>query len=177
MVEAQVNEFRWLDREEQRVFRIYARSTRALFVQFDRELEAEVGLPRTYFEVLWLLSVQVGGAMRMSDLAAATGSQPSRTSYTVAQLEKAGQVRREHCAQDRRGWYAVITEAGREMLERASPVYAALIRRYFFEPISAAQRQAIVAAGERILEELARSGSPALLAGVEDVAVREALHS
>ena len=160
-----MTEFAWLDPAEQRIFRAYAKAARALFVQFDRQLQAEVGLPRTYFEILWLLDAAPGGEMRMSDLAAATGSQASRITYAVSRLEAAGQVRRELCPEDRRGWYTVITDAGREMLSRAAPHYAAMVRRYFLEPLSPRQREQVVEVGEVILGQLALSTPGAATAG------------
>lgn len=147
----------WLDEEELRVFRAFSRSTRALFVQFDRDLQRDVGMPRTFFEILWLLNREPGGSMRMSELAEATGSQPSRITHAVSRLEQAGHVRREHCSDDRRGWFAVLTEAGREMLEIAAPRYAQSIRRHLLEPLSAAQQAQLTEIGNQLLASLGPS--------------------
>jgi DNA-binding MarR family transcriptional regulator len=147
----------WLDPDELRVFRSFARATRALYIQFDRELQRDVGLPRTYFEILWLLNQAPGKALRMSDLAEATGSLPSRMTHAVTRLEKEGQVRRELCTDDRRGWYAVLTEAGERMLDVAAPSYAASVRRHFIEPLSEEERQQLTAIGEHLLAHLETS--------------------
>ncbi len=147
-------ELSWLEPDELRVFRAFARSTRALFIQFDRDLQREVGMPRTFFEILWLLHHAPDQALRMSDLAEATGSQPSRITHAVSRLEKDGYVRREHCADDRRGWFAVLTPAGAEMLLLAAPRYAESIRRHLLTPLSGSQREQLSAIGETILESL-----------------------
>jgi DNA-binding MarR family transcriptional regulator len=147
----------WLDPEELRAFRAFAHATRALYIQFDRELQREVGLPRTYFEILWLLDQAPGKALRMSDLAEATGSLPSRMTHAVSRLEQAGQVRRELCRDDRRGWYAVLTAEGSQMLEAAAPRYAASVRRHFIEPLSTEQREQLTAIGEHLLAQLEAS--------------------
>ncbi len=120
------------------MFRAFARSSRALFVQFDRDLQRDVGMPRTYFEILWLLHQAPGRALRMSDLAERTGSQASRITHAVGRLEQAGQVRRELCSEDRRGWFAVLTDEGLEPRCRvAAPRYAQSIRDRFLAPLSA----------------------------------------
>jgi DNA-binding MarR family transcriptional regulator len=149
-----VSDLTWLDPEEQRVFRAWARSSRALFVQFDRDLQRDVGMPRTYFEILWLLHQAPDRALRMSDLAERTGSQASRITHAVGRLEQAGQVRRELCSEDRRGWFAVLTDEGLETLRVAAPRYAETIRRRFLAPLSDFQREQLTEIGETLLSRL-----------------------
>ena len=149
-----MSDLSWLDSDEQRVFRAFARSSRALFVQFDRDLQREVGMPRTYFEILWLLHQAPGRALRMSDLAERTGSQASRITHAVGRLEQAGQVRRELCREDRRGWFAVLTDEGLATLADAAPRYAQSIRDRFLAPLSAADREHVARIGETLLARL-----------------------
>lgn len=149
-----MTELSWLDPEEQRIFRAFARSTRRLGVKFDQDLQRDVGMPRTYFEILWLLNQAPGNSLRMSDLADSTFSQPSRISHAVGRLEAAGQVRRELCAEDRRGWFAVLTDEGRAALQQAAPRYAESIREHLFEPLSRAQRDELARISEALLHEL-----------------------
>jgi DNA-binding MarR family transcriptional regulator len=156
-----VSDLLWLDPEEQRLFRAFARSTRWLFVQFDRDLQRDANMPRTYFEILWLLHEAPGRSLRMSDLAAATGSQPSRITHAVGRLEEAGRVRRELCTDDRRGWFTVLTDEGLEALKLAAPKYAESIRERLFEPLSRSQREQLRLIGETLLQALEVSGAPA----------------
>lgn len=149
-----MSDLEWLDPDELRVFRALVRSTRALYVQFDRDLEGEAGVPRTYFEILWWLDKQPTRSLRMSDLAELTGSQASRITHAVSRLEDLGYVSRTNCAEDRRGWYAVLTEAGSDKLRVASPVYAASVRRNLLERLSRAQREQLARIGETILAGL-----------------------
>ncbi len=136
------------------MFRAWARSSRALFVQFDRDLQRDVGLPRTYFEILWLLHQAPDRALRMSDLAERTGSQASRITHAVGRLEQAGQVRRELCSEDRRGWFAVLTDEGLETLRVAAPRYAESIRARLLAPLSDFQRKQLTEIGETLLSRL-----------------------
>ncbi|HEY3941705.1 MAG TPA: MarR family transcriptional regulator [Acidimicrobiales bacterium] len=150
----------WLDEDELRIFRAFARSSRRLYVQFDYDLQHDVGMPRTYFEILWLLHDAPGRSLRMSELAQATGSQPSRISHAVGRLERAGQVRRELCASDRRGWFTVLTDEGMAALTAAAPRYARSIREHLLAPLSPAQRAALTDIGETVVRQLDRSETP-----------------
>jgi DNA-binding MarR family transcriptional regulator len=55
-------------------------------------------------------------------------------------------LRREPAAQDGRGLYAVLTEAGEEMLRQMWPVYSRVLRETFVEAISADEAAVIAAA-------------------------------
>ena len=103
---------RWLSAEEQRVWRGYLTATRLIASQLDRELQRDSGIPHTYYEILVRLSEAPDRVMRMSDLAEASDSSRSRLSHAVARLEEAGWVRRTTCPTDRRGSFAVLTDAG-----------------------------------------------------------------
>jgi DNA-binding MarR family transcriptional regulator len=151
----------WLDEDEQRLFRAFARSARWLFVQFDRDLQAQIAMPRAHFEILWLLHFAPSEGLRMSDLAEATGYQPSRITHAVTALESLGRVRRELCANDRRGWFAVITDSGRDTLAEAAPHYAETIRERLIRPLSRQQRSQLTQVGEVLLDELTRSNHAA----------------
>jgi DNA-binding MarR family transcriptional regulator len=156
-----MSDLAWLDDDEQRVFRAFARSTRRLFVTFDQELQTDLGMPRTYFEILWLLHETPGHALRMSDLADRTGSQRSRITHAVGRLERSGQVRRELCTADRRGWFTVLTDEGQAALREAAPRYARSIREHLLEPLSGTEREQLAQIGEKILGHL-------ILRGVRD---------
>ncbi|HWD24299.1 MAG TPA: MarR family transcriptional regulator [Acidimicrobiales bacterium] len=144
----------WLDPDEYRVMRAFSRAARGLFVQLDRELQRDVSMPRTYFEILWLLNNSPGQTLRMSELAEVTGSQPSRITHAVARLEEFGQVNRQVCLEDRRGWLAVLTPEGVNALRRATPRHAQSIREHLLDPLSPEQREQLAAIGETVLAHL-----------------------
>jgi DNA-binding MarR family transcriptional regulator len=159
----------WLDPEELRVYRAFSRATRGLFVRFDQELQEKVGMPRTYFEILWLLHEAPDHAMRMSELAGRTGSQPSRISHAIRRLEIDGLVTRELCADDHRGWFTVLTDDGIVAVEAACGPYAQSIRRHFLEPLSPTQQRQLTRVGELLLERLNKSLTEVLPATHADV--------
>ncbi len=144
----------WLSRDELRTFRAFDRAWRALEAQLDNDLERDVGLPRTYFEILWRLRRAPGHSKRMSDLTDETGSKASRMSYPIGRLETDGLVRREHVEFDRRGWMAVLTDEGLLTAEMAGPRFARGVREHFLDLLSPTMRDQLTAIGETVLREL-----------------------
>lgn len=143
-----------LHADEQRAFRAFAGAARVVLTAVDRDLERAVGMPRAYIEILYHLDEAPGKSLRMSDLAEAMHSQPSRITHAVARLEEVGHVRRELCAADRRGWFAVLTDTGHEALEEAAPFVAQSVRRRFCAQVSPADRREVTRIGELLLERL-----------------------
>ncbi|MPZ73002.1 MAG: MarR family transcriptional regulator, partial [Nitriliruptorales bacterium] len=113
-------ETRWLNDDEQRAWRAFLTATRLLFDRLDRELQAQAGIPHTYYEILVRLSEAPERTIRMSELANRSQSSRSRLSHAIARLEEAGWVRRDSCDTDRRGSFAVLTDKGFAALEAAA---------------------------------------------------------
>ena len=82
-------------------------------------------------EVLLRLARSPGQRLRMSDLAAQVAMSPSGLTRAVDRLETAGLVERARCPSDRRGSYAVLTDAGRAQVETAVPIHLEHIDEYF----------------------------------------------
>jgi DNA-binding MarR family transcriptional regulator len=149
-----MSETRWLDREDQRTWRTFMLATRLLFEQFDRELQRGASMPSAYYEVLVRLSEAPGRRLRMSALADRSQASRSRLSHTIARLEAAGWVERETCPSDRRGTFAVLTQAGFAALEAAAPVHVESVRTHLFDQLDRRQLEELRAIGERILDHL-----------------------
>jgi DNA-binding MarR family transcriptional regulator len=130
---------RWLDDEEQQAWRAFLSASRLLMDRLDRDLQADAGMPVTYYEVLVQLSEAPERAMRMSELARRSLSSPSRLSHAVARLEELGWVRRQACPTDRRGAFAVLTDEGFRVLEAAAPGHVESIRSHLFDHLSREQ--------------------------------------
>ncbi len=94
----------------------------------------------------------------MSEITDRTASTPSRITHAIGRLESDGLVTRMHCADDHRGWFAVLTPAVQSSLGNASGPYAASIRHHLLEPLGIAGTQELRALGERILEHLGAEG-------------------
>jgi DNA-binding MarR family transcriptional regulator len=146
---------RWLDADEQRAWRAFLAASRLLFERLDRELQAQSGMPTSYYEVLVRLSETPERAMRMSELARSSLSSPSRLSHAVARLEELGWVRRESCPTDRRGAFARLTDEGFAALEAAAPGHVEGIRAHLIDQLSREQVAQLGEIGEAVVRHLA----------------------
>ena len=102
-----------------RFLRAHAVVTRRL----EGELLAEHGLPLATYDVLVQLVEAPQRRLRMSELAEQVLLSRSGLTRMVDRLERDGLVRREACADDARGQFTVITEAGVQRLRAASPTH------------------------------------------------------
>jgi DNA-binding MarR family transcriptional regulator len=134
-----MSETRWLDESEQQAWRAFLTATRLLLGQLDRELQADAGMPHAYYEILVRLSEAPDRTLRMSELADHTQSSRSRLSHAVARLEDRGWVRRDSCPTDKRGFLAVLTDAGFEALAAAAPGHVEGVRKHLFDQLTPAQ--------------------------------------
>lgn len=145
---------RWLSAAEQAAWRAFLGVNRLLMAQLDSQMQRDSGIPLAYYEVLVRLSEAPARTLRMSELAESSQSSRSRLSHAVARMEEAGWIRREECATDRRGSFAVLTNAGFEKLAEAAPGHVACVRRHLFDPLDDEQVAALHAINAVLLKEL-----------------------
>jgi DNA-binding MarR family transcriptional regulator len=93
----------------------------------ERALQDAHGLTMSDFETLDRLTTEDCDKRRMQDLAAAMYLSQSALSRTVARLEKSGLVERTHCADDRRGVFVELTDAGRRRHDEARRTQLAIL--------------------------------------------------
>ena len=147
-------ETRWLNPEEQKVWRAWLYSSSLLHDLLDRELTHETGISHAYYEILVALSEAPGRAMRMSELADRCLSSRSRLSHAVSRLEERGWVRRQVCEEDGRGQLAVLTDDGFAALEAAAPIHVESVRTHLFDQLTKEQVEQMRALGETLLRHL-----------------------
>lgn len=115
----------------------FVRALGRVLLELPRAVDADMmegaGLPLSEYTPLMYLSEIPGRAMRMSELAAVCSLSLSGMTRVVIRLEKHGWVERVKCAEDGRGWNAVLTEAGLERLEQAWPTHLASVRRHLVD--------------------------------------------
>jgi DNA-binding MarR family transcriptional regulator len=115
----------------------------------------EEGLPALgWYDVLWPLYRAPDRRLRMKELADEVLLSRTGLVRLVDRIEAAGLLRREPAPEDARGAYAVLTEAGAEMLRRMWPTYARGIREAFLARLGGSRenlRRTLegVAVGER----------------------------
>jgi DNA-binding MarR family transcriptional regulator len=146
---------RWLTDAEQRTWRAFLEATQRLNLQLDRELWQQAGMPLAYYQILAMLSEAPDRTLRMSDLAHRTWSSRSRLSHAVDRLEENGWVRRVRCPTDKRGSFAVLTDAGFATLQAAAPAHVDSVRRHLFDQLSPDQVRALGEISARIASQLA----------------------
>ncbi len=146
---------RWLTDDEQHTWRAFLEATRRLDEQLDRELQHEAGLPLAYYIILAMLSESPGRTLRMSELAQRTWSSRSRLSHAVDRLEERGWVQRISCPSDKRGAFALLTDAGFAVLEAAAPGHVEGVRRHLFDQLTPSQADALGTISQKVAERLA----------------------
>ena len=143
---------RWLSPAEQHTWRAYLQATQQVQAQLDRELERDAGMPAAYYQILVMLSEAPDRTLRMSDLADRTWSSRSRLSHAVDRLEEHGWVQRMSCPTDKRGAFAVLTEAGFAVLADAAPKHVESVRRHVFDRLTAEQVEQLGAISARMAD-------------------------
>ena len=120
----------------------------------ERRLEGECGLPVQWFEVLLRLARTPGERLRMSELAAQSSVTASGLTRVVDRLVEAGLVARESCPEDRRSWYAVLTDEGRARIHAAAPAHLEHIREVVGPILSPAELAAFAGTLRKLRDAL-----------------------
>jgi DNA-binding MarR family transcriptional regulator len=128
-------ESKWLDAQQQDVWREYLRATRLLEGALDHDLQAH-GLQLSEYEILSMLSEQPDRRLRMSVIAELVVQSRSRLTHTAGRLENRGWVRREACAGDKRGVELVLTDTGYAEIVRMAPTHVASVRANVLDHLS-----------------------------------------
>lgn len=146
---------RWLNEDEQRSWRAWLSVSLLLQDRLTREMQGQHGLTMADYEILVRLSEVPERRMRMSDLAQVTLSSRSRLSHQIDRMEKAGLVERQHCTDDRRGAFAVLTDLGWTTLVAAAPDHVASVRAHLVDQLTPEEFAALGAACQKVSDHLA----------------------
>jgi DNA-binding MarR family transcriptional regulator len=103
-------------------------------------VHARHGLSGPDAGVLMRLARSPNHRLRMTDLAAQTALSTSGITRVVDRLARQDLVRRELSADDRRSWFAVLTDAGHHKLRTELRPLLAAIQRSMFDPLTPPQR-------------------------------------
>ncbi len=119
---------RWLDSNQQRIWRAYIVGTTLLMERLDRDLRESHDLSLPEYEILVRLSEAPDRMLRMAEIADAVKNSRSRITHTIARMEREGLVERRQCATDGRGVLAALTDKGGALLADAAPVHVESVR-------------------------------------------------
>lgn len=124
----------------QRAWTAYRALRLVLDARVAHDLEAETGLSMADFEVLAetdaVLRDPAEHCVRVNALASRMRWSNSRLSRQLGRMQQRGLITREACELDGRGDDVVLTEAGRQAIEGAKQVHAALVRTHFADLLS-----------------------------------------
>lgn len=126
------------------------RTVGSLLKTFEGELQDAVGLPLPWYDVLIQLSAATDGRLRMQALAESVVLSRSGLTRLIDRMVKADLVEREHCAEDRRGYYAVLTEEGRRAFLVAKPIHERGIHEHFTRHLDQDDARALLAAFTKV---------------------------
>ncbi len=145
---------RWLNENQQRLWRLYVDVQHHLEGVLHRELLAESGLSSAEFAVLVPLSETPTAKLRAKDLCRELGWDRTRLSHLVNRMEKRGLVRRSACADDARGSMVELTDEGRRTITDAAPAHTDSVRRYLIDLLDDDEIATMTDVFQRVLEGL-----------------------
>lgn len=128
----------------------------------ERLLETRVGLPFTWYDVLFQLAEAPGKRLRMSELADAILLTRSGLTRSVDRIEAAGLVTRQAIPGDRRSTDIVLTDAGRKKLAAAVPVVSGAIRELFAGQLTEEEASTLIRILGRIRDRAQRRPTSAV---------------
>jgi DNA-binding MarR family transcriptional regulator len=98
--------------------------------RLEREMQQELGIPLTFFEVLLRLGRSEGDGVSLNALAAQVSFSSGGFSRLVDRMEARGLVERRACPTNRRSTLVALTTKGRGVLDDALRVHADGLRRH-----------------------------------------------
>ena len=132
-------------------WRGFLRVHSALAKRLDAQLESEHDLPLSSYEVLITLQAAPDRRLRMAELADRVLLSRSGMTRLVDRLERDGLLARDTCTSDARGCFAVLTDAGDELLGRARHTHLGGVRDAFLQHLTAADLAQLAQLWERVL--------------------------
>ncbi len=157
---------KWLDADQQRVWRAYIVGTTLLLERLDRDLREAHGLSLPEYEILVRLSEAPERRLRMAEIADSVKNSRSRITHTIARMERAGLVDRAQCDSDGRGVYAHLTEAGYQRLLDAAPCHVASVRAALIDVVADHDLAAVGRAFTAVADGLSTGGRDPILTAV-----------
>jgi DNA-binding MarR family transcriptional regulator len=135
--------------ERLRAWRLYFESLLAIADVLDSELERDAGIPLRWYDALIHLEDAPEG-LRMNELAERILYSKSGFTRVVDRMEAADLVSRVRPENDRRSVRVILTDAGRETLERARRHHRHGIEQHFARHLDDGDVKALARALEKV---------------------------
>jgi DNA-binding MarR family transcriptional regulator len=135
--------------ERLRAWRLYLESALALMDVLDTEMARDSGLPVRWYDVLIHLEDAPDG-VRMNEIAGRILYSKSGLTRVIDGMEQAGLVRRVRPEHDRRSIFVLLTEEGRETMERARRRHRHWVEQNFSRHLADNDIRALIRALEKL---------------------------
>lgn len=110
------------------LFRALSLVARQLTVAVEQRLQADAGISLPEFEILSALASSPDRRERAGSLGQMLAWEKSRISHQVGRMERKGLIERVPCADDLRGTWVGLTDAGAGAIASATPSYQEAVR-------------------------------------------------
>ncbi|MBX4889288.1 MarR family winged helix-turn-helix transcriptional regulator [Rhizobium bangladeshense] len=127
------------------------RARERLLGAIEEDLKAAGMPPLAWYDVLWELARSKDGRLRPYEIEERTLLAQYNLSRLIDRLEREGLVRREVFAEDGRGRWVLITDAGQTLRTRMWTVYAAAIEAHVGSKLAEGEAKTITALLARFL--------------------------
>jgi DNA-binding MarR family transcriptional regulator len=124
--------------------------TQSVLRDVDTALRKDAGISVSEFDVLITLFNAPDRRLGMTALANQVMLSPSGLTHLVTRMERDGLLAREVDADDRRKFYAVLTDAGDEKLAAARRTHNATLRRTLLPHLSPGHRRTLMTVGSAV---------------------------
>ena len=119
--------------------------------KLDQHVRKEHQLSLSWYDVLAQLSL-AAGRLRMTDLASSILVTSSGLTRLLDRMEDEGLIARESCLEDRRGYWAVLTEDGRRAFSEITPSHLKRVNRHFLTHLDEVEISALNSIFSKILD-------------------------
>lgn len=147
-----MNEPRWLNDEEQALWRLCLASVRKASRCIEETLQRSYKLSSPEFAVLVCLSERSHHEIRLRDLCADLNWDRSRTSHQITRMERRGLVRKQKCSGDARGVVVELTDEGWQRLENAAPGHVESVRTLLFDHLTEEEHRILEGFMKKVME-------------------------
>jgi DNA-binding MarR family transcriptional regulator len=149
-----MTETRWLNNQEQRMWRGFQGMWRNLDRAIERDLMEGAALSAADFSVLVPLSEAPDRRLRARDLGRFLDWDRSRLSHQIRRMEQRELLTRSSCPTDARGTFIELTEHGWKLLQQAAPGHVLAVRANFFDVLTNADVVALEDISRRVSDRI-----------------------
>jgi len=145
---------RWLNEQEQRMWRSFQGMWRNLDRAVERDLMDGAALSAADFAVLVALSEAPDRRLRARDLGRCLDWDRSRLSHQIRRMEQRELLTRSSCPTDARGTFIKLTNHGWELVQQAAPGHVQAVRANFFDVLTDADVVALEDISRRVNDRI-----------------------